>query len=289
MGVDWFKMRPNISDLGHLKVLVEAQSLALRQWDRSTDEQDDSIDSDRLFNSERLPTASERKEAKRKYIEISNTLESLLAIEPYHEDSRNLWRVYPITRNCLFPSEWRIADERTILPTELPTYYSRWSHHIQAVGAGKYRGYLFEWYLYIESLDTKKDWEIFQHIVSTLDQRENAWAKRIRATDIPQQIMALQAPPYYPPPCWLDWAHDPTLDDFEADSRYTALQKANYTIKLLKKAWNSHVGQSAKFVQYSSNNTFDQFLAQNLISWTDEFLLWVADCINGGFGLYLDG
>ena len=59
MGADWFKMRPNTTDMDQLKQLVEAQALALRQWDRASDEQD-TVDPDRVSNSDRLPTAQER-------------------------------------------------------------------------------------------------------------------------------------------------------------------------------------------------------------------------------------
>ncbi|HEX2905748.1 MAG TPA: hypothetical protein VHO69_02730 [Phototrophicaceae bacterium] len=287
MGVDWFQMRPKTTDIELLKQLIEAQAFTGRQcmgyW----------VDPDNVFNGDRLPTESEREAVKQKHFQILNQLEALITIEPYDPEgkngsSQNCSRVYPIIGNHFFPAEWRIADARTILPEELPDFYSRWRNHIQAVRTGQYRGYLFEWYLYAGSLKVNQFWCEFRGIVSSLPKRENAWAERMRVTALPQQIMELPPPPVYPPPRWADWSHDPPQSDPHNDPRYLALIQANEARRLLNKAWNSRVARNAKYTPDVPLETFDKFVGDGKEGWVDEFLVWVAECIEKKFGLFFD-
>jgi hypothetical protein len=147
---------------------------------------------------------------------------------------------------------------------------------------------LFEWYLYTESLKAQQFWVEFRELAEARLDGHNEWVKRIRITDIPERIMALPAPPLYSIPHWSDWEHDPTLLNPEGDPRYIALSQAKDDMTSVKKAWNSRVAHNAKFVPFLPFETFNEFLHVDN-SWTNEFLIWVADCIDRKYGLYLDG
>lgn len=297
MGIDWTRMRPVTADISHLKSLVEEQALALHQWDWGNEDADIHSDPCRVLNPDRLPTPEAREEAFQRYAETSRQIRELIMLEPYRPEeqegalSQVSCRVYPISYNPLFPCEWRLSDQRTILPDELPAYHEKWRSHIQAIRQGDYQAYLFEWYLYVESRKAQQFWHDFRGRIADLAKRENAWAKRMRDTDIPQRIMELPQPPAYPAPRWADWAHNPEQPNYHRDARYRALTQANQSMKTLKGAWNSRVAQNAKFVQYKQEQSFEEFLNESEDGeepWIDQFLRWVAQSIQENFGLYYD-
>ena len=55
---------------------------------------------------------------------------------------RVCFRTYPVTRNPVFPPEWRSEAMRTILPDELPGQLAAWRQWLSEVKAGQHRHYL---------------------------------------------------------------------------------------------------------------------------------------------------
>ena len=59
-------------------------------------------------------------------------------------------RVSVIAQEELFPIEWRIDAERTILPWDLPEQLSAWQGYRDEVGRGMHQAYLRELYIYVQ-------------------------------------------------------------------------------------------------------------------------------------------
>lgn len=98
------------------------------------------------------------KEARlKKYLEAYDALQNLLELPTSSIpltvfDSNivnvNIIRVGVITKNPIFPIEWRDEASATFLPEELPIVYQKWRNYIEDIKNSKYRGFLYDLFLY---------------------------------------------------------------------------------------------------------------------------------------------
>jgi hypothetical protein len=77
-----------------------------------------------------------------------------------------LRRTYAVTRNGLFPPEWRVAAMRSFLGEELREAIETWRGYVAAVRRGEHRGYLRELLAYDLSLDVVGHWRELRRVRS---------------------------------------------------------------------------------------------------------------------------
>ena len=292
MGVDWikFKLKGDVN-LQELRMWVERQSqnfaFSFGYLHRIEGANDD------LFSL----TPEEEAIRRNMYREACDRLEELIDFsnsdESWDWDSldRPLMRVYPITRNCIFPLEWRNAAYTTILPLDLPRDIAKWKNYLEDVKQGKYRNYLYQ--LFLKEDYFSRGWQEtlvdFQSAIEGSYEIDNAWTKKEKFLKTREEVVARKIPnvpeietPIFDP----DSACQPLeLEIKEKYDRYIeAISMANENIK----QWNRCVASNWK-VSRPRWGKFEDYLQAGLESdWLHEFFDWCDRLIEEEYGLYLD-
>ena len=133
MGVDWIPCRVEAScPTEELRELVQREALQFRTGGSSMASGLDP----RIQFSE-----AERERIRQAYLQLGPLHRRLLFKHGSH-------RVSVISSEVLFPIEWRIHAERTILPWELGEQLAEWQSYREEVKQGQHRPFLRQLYIY---------------------------------------------------------------------------------------------------------------------------------------------
>ncbi len=281
MGIDWLRMRPRQGIArADVMALIEIQAASfqalLQFWEvspRAFFDAEASAQAERLYRDQ--------------YRASSRALEQALE---FGEDTQAFsvgWRVYPITRNPLFPPEWRLRAYRTYLPDELPEQLAQWKRYIGALEQGKYRGYLFALYLYEASLELYEQWAALAESANAARQKTTAWATKPAFLAACEQIERLEPPTLHPAPLWSTWQDASASYPPEYEGRYHQYQQQLEAIGRARQNWNAHVRGNWKLGRLRPVS-FEQFLARANDSWLTDFFAWADHCCAEQMGLFLD-
>lgn len=284
MGQDWCRMRlRDGADVETVKRLIEEQALAWSQYQDSW--------SDFTWSEADDYKKYERKQATQAYVHASNALQDHLHIPVFIDHTINLnapaimreqVRMGGVGYNDIFPEELRVHAFRTYLPDELPAQVAEWKNFIDGVRAGDYGAYLLDYHLYEQSHNAKLFWQELQENARSLSHRSNAWAQRLLATSIPEQIFTLPEPITYALPAW---TNDKSPVDYQTDSRYIELQQTVDRLHIVRKEWNRHVSSKAK--RSFDIETFEKYLEGT--NYANDLLGWLERCVADGVGVYFYG
>jgi hypothetical protein len=191
-------------------------------------------------------------------------------------------RISVIVWEELFPIEWRIDAERTILPWELAEQFSAWQGYRDEVAQGMHQAYLRQLYVYVQihALVTVEVANLTSVVRSSLTATAS-WARRTEVGVCRDELLAgdILALPH--PPTWPGGGAEPDL---------LVVQRAFERVESAISTWNRAVQRGNKCVRPPKRPPgFDEWVANRLgDGWYSSFLVWVEPWKRGGYGLYRD-
>lgn len=281
MGDDWCRMDV-VGDRDELIRLINEEAQAIQRIGRGL-----LADLHPLLEN-MAESDQEREIAYQQWDEIGETLYKLIVIEEWDENAAtpSIHRMSSIGRSYIFPGEWRIEAYRSFLPEEVPGMLEKWQGYVKDVKAGAYQAYHFEWYLYATSSGMRRYWTYLQDRAELAQERENAWAMRLKETSLLDRIKDFSVmSPVYPVPAWDEWKEKSGSVHYEEDERYIQLQDAISHYLTLQREWNSQVPSSKK--QMYEPRTFEGYLDRANWNYQGSLFDWLAQCVKDGKGLYL--
>jgi hypothetical protein len=191
-------------------------------------------------------------------------------------------RVSVITQEELFPIEWRIDAERTILPWELAEQFSAWRSYRDEIGRGMHQAYLRQLYIYVQihALVSVEVYNLTWVARSSLT-ATGSWARRPEVGACRDELLAGEILALPQPPCWPDGGAEPDV---------RVVQRAFERVESAISAWNRVVQRGNKCVRPPKRPPgFDEWVANRLRDgWYLSFLVWLEPWRRGGYGLYRD-
>ena len=203
-------------------------------------------------------------------------------------------RVYVISHNPVFPTEWRDEAYRIILPTELLHYYNKWRVYIEEVRTGSWRSYLHDLYLFDRVTDEHQQ-EQFEDLVRFARgsiTRTNAWCRKEGLAGIRERILEFNAferlkriREATPRPRFDQAVRDNpvTTEQAQTGAAYWELRE---TAAGQIKDWNRLVPRKWK-VQFPVKTAFSDFLSGADCAWLKNFFAWCEALLDEEYGLYL--
>jgi hypothetical protein len=182
----------------------------------------------------------------------------------------------------LFPIEWRLDAERTILPWELSGQLADWQSYREEVQQGKHRPFLQQLYIYtcLHELATV-DLANFISVVHRSLTATGSWSKRPELAACRDEILASDILTLPPPPQW-------PAGGGESDP--TTVERGIAKVESLVSAWN-HAVQRGNFKLRLPRRPlpFEEWVVSRLNDgWYSSFLAWLEPWKCNGFGLYRD-
>lgn len=219
MGVDWIPCRVEADcPKDELCELVRREAMHFRTtgWSWAT-----SLDPRISFSD------PEREHIRQAYLELGPLHRRLLF--KYYASHR----VNVISLETLFPVEWRLDAERTILPWELDEQLARWQGYREDVAEGNHRPFLEQLYVFVQfhdfvTVDLYNFLTLVQHSLTAT----GGWAQTPEVVACRSAILAEPILTLPPPPRWPD-------GDGPAD--LSAVDRAFATIDSAVRAWNDVV------------------------------------------------
>jgi hypothetical protein len=202
------------------------------------------------------------------------------------DDFPLLFRTYPITTNELFPPEWRLAAQRTILPDELPSFLMQWQEFITSVQRGWYRPYHFALFCSQVYREVENQWWSLKEAAKDALGRTNAWAVRTEFRDACRKAVDLPEPPIVSMPLWQTW-RDRTVYDPATAQKWSELSAFAEYLEEHRCAYNAKAKVRQRFDMERWRGGFGGYLANADDPWLHEFFTWVQRCCEEGMGLYL--
>jgi hypothetical protein len=267
MGVDWIPCRVEAGcPTEELCELVRREAVHFRTSDSSLASGLDP----RLQFSE-----AEQERIRQAYLELGPLHRRLLFKHESH-------RVSVISSEVLFPIEWRIDAERTILPWELGDQLAEWQSYREEVKQGRHRPFLQQLYIYdclheLVSVDLANFLTVVQRSLTAT----GSWAKRPEVVACRDEVLAAPILTLPPPPQWPAGG---------GESDLTAAESAFAKVASSVRAWNDAVERgNARLRLPRQPLPFEQWIAARLTDgWYSSFLAWVEPWKCGGYGLYRD-
>jgi hypothetical protein len=268
MGVDWVPCRVEAGcPTEELCELVRREALHFRTNGASMA----SVFDPRIQFSE-----AERERIRQAYLELGPLHRRLL----FKRDSH---RVAVISSEVLFPIEWRIDAERTILPWELGDQLAEWQSYREEVEQGRHRPFLRQLYIYaclheLVTVDLANLIGVVQHSLTTT----GSWAGRPEVVACRDEVLAAPILTLPPPPQWPAGG---------GESDQTAAEHGFAKVESSVRAWNNAVQRGNYRLRLPRRPLpFEPWIAARLNDeWYSSFLAWVEPWKCGGYGLYRDG
>lgn len=189
-------------------------------------------------------------------------------------------RIYVITWEELFPIEWRLDSQRTILPWELPDQIEIWQSYRRDVASGMHRPFLRELYVYDHLCSLKSiDVANFVSVVESSRTSNASWAARPEVASFRDEILSA---PLVTRPLPPQWPHGGScLFEEQLKSTYARVDAA-------VTRWNEVVQRGNKRAHRpKSPLEFEAWIAYRLKEeWFGSFLDWAKPWVDGGYGLY---
>lgn len=296
MGIDWCWMRPKTEYLDEIRYHIEQQSIAWNQWEQTLGyERYRSVArhggweylEDLPYCQHILGLGESIDDAKVNYQISSGRLRELLEIPAFTHEARYQIRRVSSGNGSYIPIEWKIDNYRTFLPEDLPELFDRFTRYLDALKAGSHQDYLFHYYLYDASHKAYATWHYLRYVWSSMaSNRPNAWALRMRDTNLDKQAKSLEPPEIYPHVLWANWLNKLSSDiDFETDSRYQRLHTYMKDIYDFKRAIHKTKGKYTSIGAYYKVEVFEK-PDEPFFKYTGEFLEWLRTCIDNNMGLF---
>lgn len=217
--------------------------------------------------------------------ERSQIREQYLQYGPLHEKllfKRASHRVSVVTSEALFPIEWRIDAQRTILPSELDDQCNAWQNYLDEARNGGYRKFLRRlWiYDYLREL-ANVDLENLKSMMKRSEEATGSWSTQ-RNVQICRNEIAAEASISNPDaPTWLIESED--MDPMIAQVEFLKISR-------LVARWNETVTRgNYRLPSPRRIMEFEQWIAMRLKNdWFNCFLTWVEPWRKGSYGLYRD-
>src|SRR5262245_61791549 len=254
MGVDWVPCRVEAGytrEEMHELVRLEAAHFRMSGWSSAA-----TLDPRIRFSE------ADQVEVQRAYTDRGPLHRRLL----FKRDSH---RVSVIAQEELFPIEWRIEAERTILPWELGEQLSAWQGYRDEVGRGMHQAYLRELYVYVQihGLVTVEVENLTSVVRSSLT-ATGSWARRPEVGACRDELLAGEIVALPRPPTWPGAGAEPDL---------LVVQRAFERVESAIRGWNSAVQRGNKCVRPPKRPPgFDEWVANRLRDgWYPSFLVWV--------------
>lgn len=287
MGQDWVQARllPG-APLAEVARLVREQAKAsfdLRgSWESHSD-----------FKDEAPPL--DDADANQRFVECFHGL--LQFVEPNDrpegDGPREVRRTYAVTRNRVFPPEWRTEAMRSFLPDDLRDHLKMWRAYVDEVRRGLHRGYLRELLIHEKSLHVVSYWRELQVLATRARDRTNHWARKPAVIDVRERILATPEPPIHPAPVWTVWRERPEAFGPGTIGVYAALE-ASGPFAALFREWNYAVASNNRRSPHIWRTPRDQDslewqIAECLDSSVDETFEWLEPACADGMLLYFYG
>jgi len=203
-------------------------------------------------------------------------------------DFPSLFRTYPITSNAIFPPEWRLAAQRTILPDELPSLLAEWQDLVASIKRGMFRPYLLGLFCYQVYLEVDDQWFYLKGAAEDALGRTTAWAVRPEFRDVCRKVVDVPEPPFVPIPLWKMWMNRTEYDPATAQ-RWSELSAFAEYLEEHRRAFNVKARVRQRFTMERLRGGFEGYLANADDPWLHEFFVWAQRCCEEGMGLYLWG
>jgi hypothetical protein len=267
MGVDWIPCRVEAGcSAEELCELVRREALLFRTCGSSTTAD---LDPRVTFSDAELELI------RRDYLELGPLHRKLLFKNECH-------RIGVISREELFPVEWRIAAERTILPWQLGDQLAQWQNYREEVKQGRHRPFLRQLYVYARLHDlVTVELANFIPVVEHSRTATSSWATRPETVACREEILAEPLLTHPMPPQW---------PAGEEDADLTVVERAYAKVESAVRAWyNATRRGNAKLHLPRRPLSFEEWVAARLNSeYYSSFLAWVEPWRAGGYGLYRD-
>lgn len=267
MGVDWIPCRVEAGyQTDELCELVRREALHFRTSDFSMA----TIIDPRI----QFPD-TERERIRQAYLEPGPLYPKLLFKQESH-------RVSVISSEELYPIEWRIDAERTILPSELGEQLAEWQNYREEVKKGGHRPFLQNLYVYVRlhelvTVDLANLISVMQQSRATT----GSWATRPEVVACRDQLLGEPLLTLPPPPRW-------PAGDYQSD--LSLVEQGFARVESAVVAWN-HVVQrgNARLRLPRRPPAFEDWITLRINDpWYASFLAWVEPWERGGYGLYRD-
>ena len=228
------------------------------------------------YNPRLCYTEAERESARNAYLAAGGPLYQRLL---FKSESH---RISVIGSNELFPIEWRLDAERTILPWELKSQLAIWEGYRREVSEGRHRPFLEQLYIYDRLWELVEiDLSNFIGLVESSETSTGSWATRPEVVDCRAAIMARPMITLPPQPRW---------PNGESESDISVVEDSVARLRAVVSAWNDVVQRGNKRGRLPKQPlAFDDWVASSLRNeWYFSFLDWVKPWVEGGYGLYRD-
>jgi hypothetical protein len=267
MGVDWIPCRVEADcEAAERRELVQREALHFRTSGSSMA----AVLDRRIRFSD-----AERESIRQAYSELGPLHRRLLLKSESH-------RVAVIRSEVLFPIEWRIDAERTILPAELCDQLAEWDNYRDAVKQGLHRPfleqlriyhYLHEWV----TVDLANLADLAQHSKAAT----SSWATRPAVVACREEVLAAPVLTLPAPPEWPSGT---------GESDPSTVERAFARIEWLVSAWNDAVPRRNLRLSLPKRPLpLEQWIAARLNDeWYSSFVNWLEPWKSGGYGLYRD-
>jgi hypothetical protein len=221
------------------------------------------------------------------FVTIANEVDAAIDKELTESDDFPLvFRTYPVTYNELFPPEWRLSAQRTILPDELPSLLTEWQDFVASVKRGMFRSYLLALFCHHVYREVDNQWFYLKAAAEDALGRTNAWAVRPECRDACRKVMDLPEPLFVPVPVWEAW-RSRTAPDPEKERLWSELSAFAENLDEHRRAYNVKARVHQRFDMERWRGGFDGYLDNADDPWLHEFFAWVQRCCEEDMGLYL--
>ncbi|MCA9077648.1 MAG: hypothetical protein KDA93_21660 [Planctomycetaceae bacterium] len=202
---------------------------------------------------------------------------------------RDYHRVSTFTFSPVFPAEWRVHAYRTILPRQLPDLVDQWSEHLHLAADGRYRRYLFEWYVYETRVQLVSIWANLHEAVRETQDLDFPWTQKSEFRETRESVLAADSCQLVTLPRWSDYRDVEEPASPETDERYRDLLAEYERLIRLIRRWNKDSKRPIQFPSEWMDVAWDDWLHATLdLSEPFEFLKWATRWSSGGYGLYID-
>jgi hypothetical protein len=211
--------------------------------------------------------------------------QSYLELGPLHRRllfKRDSHRVSVISSEVLFPIEWRVDAERSILPWELSDLLAKWQSYREEVRLGGHRPFLQQLYIYaslhdLVTIDLANLLSVVPHSLTVA----GSWANRPEVVACRDAILAAPLLTLPLPPQWPTGGGDTDL---------TAVERGFAKVESSVSAWNNAARRGNVRLRLPRRPLpFEEWIAARLNDgWFSSFLTWAEPWKCGGYGLYRD-
>jgi hypothetical protein len=212
---------------------------------------------------------------------------------PEGDGPREVRRTYPVTRNQVFPPEWRTEAMRSFLPDDLRDHLKMWRAYVDEVRRGLHRGYLRELLAHDLSLDVVSYWRGLQLGAARARERTNKWAQKPAVIDVRERILATPQPPLHPAPVWAVWRERPESFDARTIDTYAALETSGPFASMFRE-WNYAAASNNRLKPHiwqcpRGSDPLEWQITEYLSPWVDETFEWLEPACADGMLLYFWG